>query len=412
MVKAKAKAASSDAKTPKKAQAKAPSSAQPDANNRPTRPHKKRPHKKGPHKKGPKEPRKKGPKHLQKKRQARRKVPCPSKDGIVPLRIKTESLPGQKLKQANPEKFSLFSWARVDWHTGEFVYFTKPPPYWAWYLATASALLKKYLKSCDQKQQHELPTALGARKVQLMESHKAGQRHRKSPQGAGKPPGGKEEAGLEDDDADDEDNMQFYNYTDELSRLSYFFYLVPRHTVTIADALKGVTAHIEPVISAKRNARKPVVVTSIGGGQLPDVFGFLVYASQTSHYTPEQRIVFHVYDTAVWKQTCEHGQALVQQFFPNCELHYHVFDATGVCGCVCVCVCVCARVRVLCVCVCVCACVFVWILTLSSPGQGIVASRSHDCNCMGAVALHGTTWMCARAPCGMARLRPCIIPWA
>ena len=49
--------------------------------------------------------------------------------------------------KASDTHFALAAWARVDWSTGEFHYYSPPPPHWALYLATASSLLQSYQRS-------------------------------------------------------------------------------------------------------------------------------------------------------------------------------------------------------------------------------------------------------------------------
>eukprot|EP00668_Euglena_longa_P002171 GGOE01002513.1.p1 GENE.GGOE01002513.1~~GGOE01002513.1.p1 ORF type:complete len:479 (-),score=93.55 GGOE01002513.1:137-1573(-) len=201
--------------------------------------------------------------------------------------------------------FALRSWARVDWFSGQFHTYLPPPPHWGWYLDTASSLLQDY-QTKNQSKHMKLEELKGILKEMRL-------RHRQ---------------GHSRSQADQVSNADYYRYNDEASRMAFFFFSVPKHAVTFVDTLKAVHNHCAPAVAAAKQAKRQLVVSSFGGGPLPDVLGLLVYLTDTNQIGQQDRVAIHVFDMEAWRPVMEAAATHAHKHFPNLEFHFHVCDVT------------------------------------------------------------------------------------
>uniref|UniRef100_A0A7S1JH60 Uncharacterized protein n=1 Tax=Eutreptiella gymnastica TaxID=73025 RepID=A0A7S1JH60_9EUGL len=126
-------------------------------------------------------------------------------------------------------------------------------------------------------------------------------------------------------------NSGLYNYHDEQQRLSYFVFFVPNHAAMLCEALLKVGPHVEHIIDKALKKRKPLVVTSFGGGPVSDLLGFLMYLTSVGKQHEKMRdlhIVFHVLDLKDWEPLWPHVQDAIGSYFPHVQVVFKAVDLT------------------------------------------------------------------------------------
>eukprot|EP00667_Euglena_gracilis_P012281 EG_transcript_12604 len=110
--------------------------------------------------------------------------------------------------------------------------------------------------------------------------------------------------------------------------MAFFFFAVPKHAATFVDTLKAVHSHCVPAVAAAKKEKRPLVVSSFGGGPLPDVLGLLLYLTDTDQLSPKDAVVIHVFDMEAWRPVMEAAATHAHKHFPLLSFHFHACDVT------------------------------------------------------------------------------------
>jgi len=126
------------------------------------------------------------------------------------------------------------------------------------------------------------------------------------------------------------ENSGFFTYNNKNSRLGYFIYRVPKHSVLISKCLHASREHIHRLFTETAAEGRPLVVASFGGGPSSDLFGFLSYLDSTdwgAQFGPKGwPIVLHVFDMGPWAPFWTHIALALPRYYPSVEVHFHTAD--------------------------------------------------------------------------------------